>query len=253
MEEKKEFRKVPVLVKPGASTYTGRDDLERIRENLIKKRYPIADLEKEGYSFYNKEPWGGCAHMEIFSEVVDTVEEEDDRTEEKFQVSHVKIKILFIPDKGEVHYSCRPSKENDDRAYADSFDVDVVEDIVKYDEVLFFPFMYYLIHEDKCPFEINGRRRYWAFEDLKKAGLVIDSIEIDEETATPAFLEWFETVGLNLVNGSDARNRLANILDGAVYVVYGDFDPATRKNLRKEKMNEPDIPELDEEDNVDED
>ena len=78
MEEKK-FRELPVLVKPGYAHCNIADALARIVEKLIKEMVPIADAEKDGYEFYDKTPWGSGAHMEVLSEVVETVELKEPR------------------------------------------------------------------------------------------------------------------------------------------------------------------------------
>lgn len=252
MEEKK-FRELPVLVKPGYVCRNIAESLSRIIEELTEKRFLIADEEKDGYEFYDKEPsYGADANMEILSEVVKAVKVEEPRfVYSASEIKHLKIKLFFIPSGGEVRYTTRPNDcDKSERRHADSFDVEVVEDIVKYDEVLLFPFLYYLINKEKCPVKINERQRMWALDDLEQAGIVIDSIEIDEESATPAFMEWFESVGLSLISSGNVRDMLSKIADEKVYVVYGEFDPKTRENTRQEKLS---IIESDDEEDEDDD
>ena len=129
--------------------------------------------------------------------------------------------------------------------------MEVAEDIVKYDEVLLFPFLYYLINKDKCPVEISEKQRKWALDELQDAGIVIDSIEIDEESATPAFMEWFESVGLSLISSGNVRDMLSDIANDKVYVVYGEFDPKTRENTRREKLSGAEFDSCEEDENDD--
>lgn len=241
MKEKK-FRELPVLVKPGFVYHDIADSLSGIVERLTRKMFLIADEEKIGYEFYSKEPYGFGDHMEILSEVVDTVEVKERRFAYSAAiVKHFKIKLFFIPRGKEVHYTVRSN--NCDKSisqHADSFVVEIAEDIVKYDEVLLFPFLYYLINKDKCPVEINEKQRKWALDNLQDAGIAIDSIEIDEESATPEFMEWFESVGLSLVSSGDVHDMLSDIANDKVYVVYGEFDPKTRENIRKANTDKED-------------
>lgn len=232
---KKEIRTLPVLKKlrPDYRYATYIEAYGEVLGPLTEETFPIADEEAKGFKFYSKRSWDSCAHMEIVPTVVKKTEEEDTLSDDgsKIEVPHVKIEIHFVPAGEDYKYTSR-------YYYGDSIAGDPVNiltihpemqiNIVKYPDSLFYPFMYYVEHGGF----VNERDRQTVHATLRDYGkTVIESIELAPDAEkNPEFMKWFQEVGQSLAKLPRANVVLDMIMQDELYIVYGDFDYATRKN-----------------------
>ena len=233
-------RIMPVLSK---GTYDGPEggSVNSLIGKLERETVPVDD-SFDAYS----DPWDfEDGQMEIH--VTESHGEETDRRGpegERIWIMHYSVSLRYVPrGTNGFKYSdkaatLRPRMSNHKYKYiVDGIGVGVQRDIVKHCDTLLLPFLYAVYGNADPKDGAIGR----MLRSLDALGVVIDSIELDEDTVDhPEFLEWFHSVGQSLLAAyeKDVDICMDELLSDDVYVVYGKFDPATRENLLDDAKEE---------------
>lgn len=209
--EEKKIRKLPILTKIGDSYGS------HLAEDLGKEYYKVAgdpDFESDN----NWLCWGDIS-MEVC--VIDKHIDEED-------IPHYNLLLRPAKEGEPVLYSTKELKGFNGKVDLDPFTVDMEDDIVKDETVIFLATTKAMLACD------NKRRKERFFEDMKDIyKFIVDSIDVDTE-GNLEFEEWWSTLVYNLGNAyTKEQISLDDIKSSLVYIVYGEFDPATRKDRRK--------------------
>lgn len=211
MENEENKRKLPILFKIG-DAYD-----PHIAEHLSKEYYRVAgdpDFESDNNWFC----WGDVS-MEICILGKHTDEE---------NIPHYNLLLRPAKEGEPVLYSTKEVAGFNGYKDLDPFTVPVEDDIVKDGTVIF-------LATTKAMFACdNIGRKERFFEEMEDLyNFIIDSIDVDAE-GNLEFEEWWRTIVYNLGNAYIKKQiSLDDIKSSLVYIVYGEFDPATRKDRRK--------------------
>ena len=222
--EIKKQRALPILLKHRASYIRG--NLGYYQDELAKKYYKIEDdpkLKKLGeYSSYHS-----GALMEVC--VVNAAKDKDG-------VPHYNLLLRETRDKGKVLYSSKERRGYRNDLMLDPLITDVEYDIVKSSFTLFLLLTAAILHDDTLKKNCKSLQENFFRDMVDDCKILIDSIDVDLEDATPEFVEWFQVVSSNLLEAFyKTQIDLNDVTTDAVYIVYGEFDPITRKDLRNPK------------------
>ena len=219
--EIKKQRVLPILLKHRESYLKG--NLGYYKDELAKKYYKIEDdpkLKTLGeYSSYHD-----GTLMEVC--VVNVTKDED-------KIPHYSLLLRETHDKGKVLYSSKERRGYRNELMLDPLTTDVEYDIVKNHFALFLLLTAAILHDDTLKKNCKSLQENFFRDMLDDCKILIDSIDVDLEDATPEFVEWFQTVSSNLLEAFyKVQIDLNDVITDAVYIVYGEFDPITRKDLR---------------------
>ena len=219
--EIKKQRTLPILLRDRGSYIRG--NLGYYEEELAKKYYKIEDdpkLKKVGeYSSYHS-----GTLMEVC--VVNV-------TKDKDGVPHYSLLLRETRSGGKVLYSSKERHGYRNELMLDPLVVDVEYDIVKDSFALFLLLTAAILHDGNPEKKDKGLQEGFFRDMATDCKFLIDSIDADLEGATPEFVEWLQTVSSNLLEAfHKTQIDLNDVTTDTVYVVYGEFDPNTRKDLR---------------------
>ena len=219
--EIKKLRTLPILLKNRESYLRGK--LGYYKDELAKKYYKIEDdpkLKKLGeYSSYHD-----GTLMEVC--VVNV-------TKNKDKIPHYSLLLRETRNKGKVLYSSKERRGYRNELMLDPLITDVEYDIVKDPFTLFLLLTVAILHDDPLKKNLKSLQENFFQDMADDCKILIDSIDVDLEDATPEFVEWFQTVSSNLLETFyKTQIDLNDITTDVVYIVYGEFDPTTRKDLR---------------------
>ena len=222
--EIKKQRALPILLKDRATYEIG--NLGYHKDELATKYYKIEDDPKlkkvDVYSSYSS-----GTLMEVC--VVNV-------TKDKDKIPHYSLLLRETHDGGKVLYSSKERRGYGNELMLDPLVTDVEYDIVKDKFTLFLLLTAAILHDDNPDKKCKGLQKQFFCEMADDCKILIDSIDVDLEDATSEFVEWFQTVSSNLLEAYyKTQIELNDVTTDAVYIVYGEFDPATRKDLRDPK------------------
>ena len=222
--EIKKQRALPILLKDRIDYIVG--NLGYYKDELAKKYYKIEDdpkLKKLGeYSSYRD---GTLMEVCVVS-----------ATKDKDKVPHYSLLLRETHSGGKVLDSTKERRGYRNELMLDPLTVGVEYDIVKDTFALFLLLTAAILH-DNNPDKVRKSLQESFFREMAEdCKLLVDSIDVDLTDATPEFVEWFQTVSSNLLEAFyKTQINLNDVLTDTVYIVYGEFDPMTRKDLRNPK------------------
>lgn len=209
--EEKKIRKLPILARIGDSHGS------HLAADLGKEYYKVAG-DPDFESVNNWFCWGDIS-MEVCVVGKHTDEE---------NIPHYDLLLRPVKEGEPVLYSSKELIGFNGYKELDPFAVPMEDDIVKDETVIF-------LATARAVFACDNKgRKERFFEDMKDIyKFIVDSIDVDTE-GNLEFEEWWNTLVYNLGNAYiKDQISLYDIESNSVYIVYGEFDPATRKDRRK--------------------
>lgn len=223
MEKKQEnkglIRDIPILRASDQSCETSWS-IQYLLEDMSIGTVPIPEERAGDYGSVSE--WRGCIEIHVIKHSIDQ------------EFHRFEIGIRHVPKGASFKYMTDPSARESDSLWINPIEIDMQRDIAKDERAQLIAFIYYA--------QKKKAEEPRLFEDMKKelASLhfSIDSVTIEEEDEE--FEGWLDTVGCNLATAYlNGKITLSMITHGDLYLVYGEFDPATRKNLLDKPIQIP--------------
>jgi len=229
MEKKKEskqaqpevkglIRDLPIL-KSSNPSYELAGDIEYLFQSMVIGTVPITEEYSEDYGATCH--WHGSIEIHVIKHAFE------------YGMHHFDIGIRLVSVDEAFKYTQAPDDPNEKRLWINPIDVEMQRDIAKDAASLLIAFIYYAQKKaDEMPNLLEDVRKV-----LVPHRFSIDCVVIEEENDK---LEgWLDTIGCNLMMAYlDKQITLTQLIHGNLYIVYGEFDPATRTNL----LDKPGIP-----------